>query len=167
MAEMDVEGFRNIPDIFTPDFRSTIYSIYENGNFRRINLEDHHANIDSVRISEKVPKEIKTQFDTAKNLSLYSWYVYRFGPVAEHQAYVTFEFALRERLKATIQKPLNPPGFKTLLQMAVDQGLLKNEGFSIWHRRKEETRYRNEQDKGFYKMIANELNPLPEEVDYL
>lgn len=167
MAELNVEGFRDLEHIFTPDIRSTCHVRFENGGTRPVTIEDRHHDIDKIEINECVPLNIRNHFENAKNLCLYSWYVYRFGPVAEHQAFVTFEFALRERLKEAIQDPDSPPGFKKLLQIAVKEGLLINEKFTHWHTQKEQIRYQNEQNKQIAVMVGFEFKPLVEEIDYL
>src|SRR5579859_627941 len=147
MAELDYESLRPVEHIFTPDIRSTGYVRFENGAMRPVTIEDRQRDIGKIKLTELVPQDIRIHFENAKNLSLYTWFVYRFGPVAEHQAFVTFEFALRERLKAKIEDPQNPPGFKGLLKMAITQGILKNEGFTMWHWRKEQIRNLNEHNK--------------------
>ena len=101
-------------------------------------LATHHANIDRIRASEQVPEDVAIQFETARNLYLYAWHVYRFYMVAELQALVTLEFGLRkrlpERLPAKYQRPHHKsPMLAGLLAYAIDQGLIRNEGFGRWH----------------------------------
>jgi hypothetical protein len=101
-------------------------------------LTVHHANIARIKVSEQVPEDVAIQFETARNLYLYAWHVYRFYMVAELQALVTLEFGLRkrlpERLPAKYQRPHNKtPMLAGLLAYAMDQGLIRNEGFGRWH----------------------------------
>jgi len=103
-----------------------------------LTLAQHHADIDAVRLSHLVPEPVSIQFETARNLYLYSWHVYRFYMVAEMQAYATLELGLRhrlpERLPPKYQRPkADKPMLFGLLNYAIDNGLVRNEGFRRWH----------------------------------
>ena len=87
-----------------------------------------------------VPREIVLQFETARNVYLYAWFVYRFYPVAEHQSLACLELALRERLKEEIRTGKikgKRPTLYPLLKYAVEHELVRNEGFSAWQNRGE------------------------------
>ena len=51
-----------------------------------------------IKLDETVPEEVRSQFNVARNLCLYSWYCYSFHNVACFKAYSTIEMALRIRL---------------------------------------------------------------------
>lgn len=97
-----------------------------------------HEAIAEITLHNGVPRSIWVQFETTRNLYLYAWFVYRFYPVAEHQAYACLELALRERYEAEVtaisktkaKKTLK--SLKSLLEYAAQKGHLKNEGFSLW-----------------------------------
>lgn len=98
----------------------------------------HHAAIAAITLSPAVPEPIAIQFETARNLYLYAWYVYRFYMTAQVQALTTLELGLRERLPEKLPKPYQKPGRKPpmlsgMLSYAIDQGLIRNEGFRRWH----------------------------------
>lgn len=67
------------------------------GAHQAITLADHHEEISAYALHTGVPQEIVLQFETARNVYLYAWFIYRFYPVAEHQALACLELALRER----------------------------------------------------------------------
>ena len=72
-----------------------------------------------------------------KNLFLYFWFVYRFQPIAELQSLACLEFALRDRLENEIRTGKfneKRPGLQRLLRYAIDNQLVKNEGFDRWVR---------------------------------
>lgn len=98
-------------------------------------LTAHHAGVAAIQISSAVPEPVATQFENARNLYLYAWYVYRFYMPATAAALSALEFGLRERLRT--MQPEKEQGkklmLKRLLHMAVDQGLVRNEGFRRWH----------------------------------
>jgi len=131
-------------------------------------LEKHHQEIDQFTLVDSVPEKIIIQFETAKNIYLYAWYVYRFFTVAEHQALTCLELSLREKLLGEVPKSYYPrsekPMLRTLLRYAIENKLIKNEGFSAWHEAAEKraiSRYNIEQIE---KMSKEGLERI--EVDY-
>lgn len=105
-------------------------------------LHKQHDLISCFNLSQKVPEKIRIQFETAKNIYLYAWFVYRFYPVAESQALVCLELALSRRFSEQIPKDgyypnSEKPTFRPLLRYAINAGFITNEGFDIWHRRAE------------------------------
>jgi len=122
-----------------------------NGTSRAIELADHHEQISGYVLHAGVPEEIVVQFETAKNVYLYSWFVYRFYPVAEHHSLACLELALRERLKEEIRTGKikgKRPTLRPLLKYVVEHGLVKNEGFATWRNRGEiNSRHRVEMER--------------------
>jgi len=102
--KFDLERLRPSEYVCEPDPRSTMYVRIDqtNGTSRPIELADHHELISAYTLHAGVPQEIVLQFETARNVYLYAWFVYRFYPVAEHQCLACLELALRERLKEEI-----------------------------------------------------------------
>src|SRR5581483_6080509 len=149
----DLEGLRPAEYVYEPDPRSTMYVRIDqiNGTTRPIELTDHHALISAYTLHAGVPQEILLQFETARNVYLYAWFVYRFYPVAEHQSLACLELALRERLKEEIRAGKikgKRATLRPLLEYAIDHGLVKNEGFSAWQNRGEiRSRSRVEMEK--------------------
>jgi hypothetical protein len=124
-----------------------------------------HGRIAQFVLSPFVPASVAIQFETAKNLYLYAWHVYRFYSVAESLALTTLEFGLRERLASTMpatadKKTRRPPTLEPLLRRAAALGLIRNEGFQRWHaagRMRAVERYQQEQ---LESMIAQELDSV-------
>lgn len=103
----------------------------------------HHAAVARLELAAAAPEHIQIAFETARNLYLYAWYVYRFYPVAEMQALVTLEAGLRARLPEQLPPPYQRPSQKKpmlhgLLNYAIAQGLVRNEGFRRWHENAEQ-----------------------------
>ena len=122
------------------DPRSTMFVKVDRttGTHQVITLADHHNDISAYMLHGGVPQEIVLQYETARNVYMYAWFIYRFYPVAEHQALACLELALRERLKEEIKIVKikgKRPTLRPLLQYAVAQGLVKNAGFSAWRNR--------------------------------
>jgi hypothetical protein len=97
-----------------------------------LKLPDLHAVLSRIVLAEHVPLNVRQLFETAKNVSLYSWFVYRFHQVAELVAYSALEMALRERAGfvewAALDSP-RAPGLKRLLEQSKKEGWLKSERF--------------------------------------
>ena len=132
----DLERLRPAEYVCEPDWRNTMFLRIDrtNGSARPMVLADHHEHV----LHAGVPQEIILQFETARNVYLYAWFVYRFYPVAEHQCLACLELALRERLKEEIRMGKvkgKRPALRVLLKYAVENGLVRNEGFSAWQNR--------------------------------
>ncbi|MGH8258868.1 MAG: hypothetical protein ACREUG_04180 [Steroidobacteraceae bacterium] len=97
----------------------------------RHGLPERHAELDAIRLHEGVPAHVRQLFETAKNLSLYSWFEYRFHPVAQLLGYAAFERALRERV--AIEKQVDPDSLtdslRSLIRTAVERKWIRSEDF--------------------------------------
>jgi hypothetical protein len=122
--------------IYAADPRSdnqAVLDMFQNGANA---LAEHHCAVANIKLSAAVPEEILVQFETAKNLYLYAWFVYRFFPVAEHHALTCLELGLRHRFpdplpKKYWDKPWKPT-LRPLLNFAIDTRVIKNECFRQW-----------------------------------
>ncbi len=123
-----------------PDRRSDgLGGLRPDGSIGTVTLEDRYDVIKTCVLSEAVPLDVRVHFETAKNLYLYAWFVYRFFPVAEKHVLATLEFALRERLVL-----LSPdrygrgvewvPGLAKMFKQARDDKLISNHGMRAYHR---------------------------------
>lgn len=137
MTNYDCEGLRTPANVCQVDPRSQKTDILTS---EPLTITYEHESIADVTLHKGVPRNIWSQFETCRNLYLYAWFVYRFYPVAEHQAYACLELALRDRYKAEVtaisktkaKKTLT--SLKSLLEYSAEQGHLTNEGFSLWRR---------------------------------
>jgi len=135
----DPEGLRPAAFVCEPDPRSTMFAVVDlkTGAARNVELGDHHGMIAALTLHAGVPQEVAQHFETARNLYLYAWFVYRFYPIAEQQGFACLELALRDRLKSEIAAGVmgKRPTLRPLLKYAVEHGLIRNEGFEIWRNR--------------------------------
>ena len=161
----DPEKLRPAEYVCEPDPRSTMFVGLDltNGTSHAIELADHHEQISGYVLHAGVPEDIVLQFETARNVYLYSWFVYRFYPVAEHQSLACLELALRERLKEEIRTGKikgKRPTLRPLLNYAIEHGLVKNEGFATWRNRGEiNSRQRVRMEK-FREMSEKKLTEM-------
>lgn len=101
-------GLKEIKEVCAPDKFFGVGS--------RIPLETYHGLVAQYQLDEWVPIQVKESFETARNLQLYGWFVYRFGIVAAKQSLAALELALR--MYATAEGFSQITGLRNLLQKA-------------------------------------------------
>jgi hypothetical protein len=165
---------RSPKNIFNPDPRSSGYETLGTQGFRPKELQDQHEAVAEITLHLGVPAAVVINFETAKNLNLFSWFVYRFHSAARSHAYGCLELALTIRFKDDLfaheernrrslydsklktnpqnVKPYQPldkekfrPMLRALLTYAIEIGAVKNENFSAWQRKTQlRARYRRD-----------------------
>ncbi len=60
-------------------------------------IESIYDLIQPLTLGSKVPDEVRSHFETTKNLALYSWFIYSFNVVAALHAFASLEMALRTK----------------------------------------------------------------------
>lgn len=139
------DGLRELHELAMPDVRMHHLAVREGLTIRSLEQRDRHESIAELQLNERVPDEITVHYDTARNVYLYAWHVYRFHVVAEQQVLASLEMAFRlalhrrglvdERGAAVAQPGLpstgnrrsRPLGLSRLMAMAVSAGLITNE----------------------------------------
>lgn len=95
-------------------------------------VDDLHSMVRGIVLNNTVPLAIREQFDTARNVFAYSWFVYEFTMLAEQHCYFVLEMALRQRLdpeaKPNTTKSL---GLAKLLKVATERGYLQRNDFDM------------------------------------
>jgi hypothetical protein len=92
-----MESLKELNEITEPDPRQRFFVKLTNSGARPQTLEDFHRDAESLRLHAGVPNEIRSHFETARNLIIYSWFFYPFNVTAQLSAYISIEFALRTR----------------------------------------------------------------------
>lgn len=87
-------------------------------------LKGMHDYLSKEVLNEKVPDEVRGQFNVAKNMAIYSYYFYALAPEVQLKTYTVIEHALR--LKA---KPKKTMMLKALINHAVSQRWVTDAGF--------------------------------------
>ena len=125
------DPLKSLDQIYEPDERHE-YSVYT--------LEDVHSELSKIVLNNSVPIDVRQLFETAKNISLYSWFVYRFHQASELLVFSALEMALRERYaieNPDVPSKKYPFGLYHLLQHAKSEEWITNEGFpSLYARAK-------------------------------
>jgi hypothetical protein len=137
------EQLRGPHEVSLPDPRmENVIVLTSNGGTRPYTLEDRHASLEDIRLQDSVPDDIWVHFEGAKNLLLYSWFVYRFKSVAELQALASLELALRERFRSK-GGPV-PKGLGGMLRKAISSKWVSAEQLSAYQKIEERRRERIE-----------------------
>lgn len=117
------DGLRSPATAFQPDPRSP-----HNPDA----LASRWQAIAPLNFGSRVPEAVVIHFETAKNVLLYGFFVYRFHMVAEQYVLSTLELALRERLLRdgliTVKDDW-VPGLKLMMDKASVHGLISNDHF--------------------------------------
>ncbi|MCG8089745.1 MAG: hypothetical protein JAY62_08355 [Candidatus Thiodiazotropha endolucinida] len=121
-----MEVLKELDRITEADERQQHFAVVDNqtGEYRRLTLEDVYRQTESIQLHNPVPDKVKSHFSTAKNLLVYSWYHYPFNVTAQFLAFVTVEMALKDKFK--IEKYQS---FRSLIKLAVEEGMVKDDGF--------------------------------------
>lgn len=131
-----MDTLRPLDEVAKPDERWANFGYPDpvDFSFRPIELSERHTAIAAISLTPCVPEHIREHFETAKNLLLYAWFVYRFIPVAELHAYSTVEMALKDR---ATQESLRARTLRPLLKIAIERGWIVDEAFSNVRRERE------------------------------
>ncbi|RUO24455.1 hypothetical protein CWE09_11395 [Aliidiomarina minuta] len=97
MTKFDPECLRALEHMQAPDPRWSAFGHIEQNGVESISLERNAKPIQEINLNDEVPDSVVVHFETAKNLALFAWHVYRFVPVAELHAFISVEFALKEK----------------------------------------------------------------------
>jgi hypothetical protein len=122
-----LDRLKPLPELLVPDSRSVDYERFDPdlGAWRRITLEDFYAQIAAISLHAGVPAPVREHFASAHNVLAYSWLYYPFNVTAQFLAYVSIEYALRDRYNAD-----HKVSFRRLVGRAVTEGLVADSGFS-------------------------------------
>tara|TARA_R100000656_G_scaffold124050_1_gene101380 strand:- start:728 stop:1357 length:630 start_codon:yes stop_codon:yes gene_type:complete len=119
-TDQRIDSLKEIDQITTPDPRQMLFSQ---------SLEDRHTRLAEITLKKSVPPEVRQLFETAKNISLYSWFVYRFHQASEMIAYSVLEMSLRLRYELENPDCKKPPMLYGLIEHAINQQWISKENF--------------------------------------
>ncbi|WP_176053330.1 hypothetical protein [Paraburkholderia caribensis] len=150
------ESLRTIESLCEPDTRNLAFAGVDavTGQLRPATAADRIENITQFELRAEVPECVRVHFETARNLYVYAWFVYRFVAVAEQQALTTLEFALRERLEkhlanSTPKGKRQRIGLSYWLEQAVAHGVISNARLS----RREEWALRRARSRAEFQVL--------------
>jgi hypothetical protein len=159
MTEDVQDPLKPLSEVYAPDARQAHFI----GT-----LTDNHAILTQIALHTGVPNNVRQLFETAKNVSLYSWFVYRFHQVAESVAYSALEMALRERagfVEWSGPAATRPPTLRPLLDQAKREGWIRNENFPSLRRMATEKARTEKLALSLPTMTSNEDYPIAEPTE--
>jgi len=87
-------------------------------------LKLFHKALSQEKLSKETPKDIQGQFNVAKNMALYTYFMYALAPEVQLKTYTVIEHALRVKANQKGRKML-----KQLWRQAVSKGWISDSGF--------------------------------------
>lgn len=123
-----MELLKKIEEVFEPDDRNrNRFDInHSTGDVTPTTIESIYSVVENIRLNDNVPEDVRSQFNVARNLALYAWFVYSFNEIAARQALAALEMSVR------IKTGDDKTAFKNLLdklfpgqQLAPDLSLAK------------------------------------------
>lgn len=130
-----------IDEVLLPDPRFECFALTSATGVRPFDLPDMHGRLNGFRLSSGAPEKVRIQFETARNLMLYAWFVFEFQTVAEMQAYAALELALGERFGFPTREVRGGKGMKRvrlmlseLLRKAVKEKIIVADQLPTWKR---------------------------------
>ena len=114
------DPLKKLDDVLEPDERQS-YMLGE--------LHDYHEVLSEIELNNNVPIEVRQLFETAKNVSLYTYFVYRFHQVSEMVGYSALELAIKILCEYDNELEEVPHGLSKLMFHAKKKKWLDNEYF--------------------------------------
>ena len=94
-----MERLKPLDEVCQPDvrYRNRVDLDKTTGAVSETTIHSIYAVIEPITLDESVPEDVRSHFETARNLVLYSWFVYSFNVVATMHAFASLEMALRTK----------------------------------------------------------------------
>lgn len=98
-----MERLKRLEDICRPDerYQNRVDIDLSTGAVTPTTVESIYVLVEKIKLGAGVPDEVRSHFEIARNLALYSWFVYSFNVVAGMQAFASLEMAVRIKTNAT------------------------------------------------------------------
>ncbi len=161
MEKVEVcDQFKAKDKIHSPDERIENIIHHNDVNY----LSGLHSAIEKISLNKKVPKEVAIQFETARNVLLYSYFSYRMTTVAHLFIYSVLEKAIRDKHKTTYPNETKYfKGLKDSLVYALKKGWIQKKDFYFFDINNDEiTKTDSEKDIDFFVQYRNELAHSPQ-----
>lgn len=164
-----MERFKALEEVLQPDSRSEAFAKIDpvTCEVLSMRLDDYHRRLSEISLKEQVPEDVRSYFETVKNVSLYGWFVYPFFTVSVFLSFTAIEMALRKKFGED-----DPHrrwwGLKQLLEEAKHRGLISDQGFpSVQARQGGEAAVDDELGLPFGRQVADYTSILIESLPYL
>lgn len=145
---MSMERLKALRDVLRPHPRNEAFVkiVAKTNEVLPMELDDYYRILSAVSLHEHVPEDVRSYFETIKNVCLYGWFVYPFFTVSAFLSYTAIEMALRKSFQT--DDPDRKWNFKRLLREAKDRHLISDDGFPSIQAQRE-----------YLSMLAAEVGP--------
>lgn len=94
-----MERLKKLEEVLEPDERNRnrFDFNYSTGEMMPTGIDSIYRVVEGIQLNENVPDEVRSQFNVARNLALYSWFAYSFHEIAARQALATLEMSVRQK----------------------------------------------------------------------
>jgi hypothetical protein len=95
-----VETLKKLEEVCQPDVRNRnrVDINHSTGDATPTTIESIHIEVENIQLNDNVPDDVRSQFNVARNLALYAWFVYSFNEIAARQALAALEMATRQKI---------------------------------------------------------------------
>lgn len=94
-----MEKLKPREEVFLPDVRylNRVNLDHSTGVVSEMTIDTIYEELEQIQLNPTVPKLVRSHFEIARNLTVYSWFVYSFNVVAAMQAFSSLEMAVKEK----------------------------------------------------------------------
>jgi len=140
LGSKDMEKLKPREEVFLPDvrYRNRVNLDHSTGVVSEMTIDTIYEELENIELNSTVPESVRSHFEIARNLVVYSWFVYSFNVVAAMQAFASLEMAVKEKtgdkksnLKGQLDKVFNgqqlTSGFAPPIDLAKAISWLRND----------------------------------------
>jgi len=94
-----MEKLKPREEVLSPDVRylNRVNLDHSNGVVSEMTIDTIYEELEQIQLNPTVPESVRSHFEIARNLAVYSWFVYSFNVVAAMQAFASLEMAVKEK----------------------------------------------------------------------
>lgn len=94
-----MEKLKPREEVLLPDvrYRNRVDIDHSTGAFSEMTIDTIYYELEQIQLNPTVPESVRSHFEIARNLAVYSWFVYSFNVVAAMQAFASLEMAVKEK----------------------------------------------------------------------
>lgn len=172
-----MEEFKSLEEVTQIDSRHT--SLAQLTGYIA-DLERMHSALAEIELNTEVPQDVRSQFNVARNMALYSYFLYSLATEVQLKTYIVIEFALRMKAKQEGIEGKNgrPLMLRQLLEIANKNKWIQDKGFRHIEDPSDDnpwchdminiiSKLRNEQAHGSYKLTPDYYHHIRSCADLL